>query len=156
MYPGTFDPVTNGHLDLVRRVSRLYEKVIIAVASSPSKAPVFSFEERVELMRAATSDLSNVIVDGYDGLTVSYAKENGLAVIIRGLRALTDFEHEFQLAKMNRHLDPDIETIFLSPNDEYTFISSSLVKEVAMMGGDVSHFVQPEVARLLRERCKGA
>jgi pantetheine-phosphate adenylyltransferase len=154
MYPGTFDPVTNGHLDLVRRASRLYDRVVIAVASSPSKEPVFTFDERIGLVRAVTSDMDNVSVDGYKGLTVEYAKANGLAVIIRGLRALTDFEHEFQLANMNRHLDPEVETVFLTPNDEYTFISSTLVKEVALLGGDVSRFVQPDVARMLSERCK--
>jgi pantetheine-phosphate adenylyltransferase len=155
MYPGTFDPMTNGHLDLVRRAARLYDRVVIAVALSPSKTPMFSFEERVELVRAATSGIENVSVDGYPGLTVEYARDNNLKVIIRGLRALTDFEHEFQLANMNRHLDSQVETVFLTPTDEFTFISSTLVKEVALLGGDVSPFVHPRVAEMLRDRCKG-
>jgi pantetheine-phosphate adenylyltransferase len=152
MYPGTFDPITNGHLELVRRAARLFEKVVVAVAESPGKTPLFSFEERITLARRVLSKLSNVSVDGYSGLTVEYASNHSLDVIVRGLRAVSDFEYEFQLANMNRHLKPQIETVFLTPADEYTFISSTLVREVASLGGDVTEFVDPHVARTLRER----
>jgi len=150
MYPGTFDPITNGHCDLVRRAAGLFDRVVVAVAESPSKQPMFSCEERIALARVALSGLSNVSVDGYDGLTVGYAAGHGLGVIIRGLRAITDFEHEFQLASMNRHLDAGIETVLLMPTDEYAFVSSSLVREVAALGGDVNRFVHPDVARALQ------
>lgn len=150
MYPGTFDPITNGHCDLVRRAAGLFDRVVVAVAESPSKQPMFSCAERIALARVALSGLSNVSVDGYDGLTVGYAADHGLGVIIRGLRAITDFEHEFQLASMNRHLDAGIETVLLMPTDEYVFVSSSLVREVAALGGDVNRFVHPDVARALQ------
>jgi len=150
MYPGTLDPITNGHCDLVRRAAGLFDRVVVAVAESPSKQPMFSCAERIALARVALSGLSNVSVDGYDGLTVGYAADHGLGVIIRGLRAITDFEHEFQLASMNRHLDAGIETVLLMPTDEYVFVSSSLVREVAALGGDVNRFVHPDVARALQ------
>jgi len=154
MYPGTFDPITFGHEDLVRRAARLYERVVVAIAANPgSKAPMFTFGERVELAKTALSDLSNVEVMGYAGLTVDFAKEHELAVIIRGLRAVSDFEYEFQLANMNRHLTQDVETVFLTPTEKYTFISSSLVREVASLGGDVSEFVSPKVKEALLARC---
>ena len=154
MYPGTFDPITFGHEDLVRRAARLYHKVVVAIAAHPgSKAPMFTFGERVELAKSALSDIENIEVTGYEGLTVDFAREHGLAVIIRGLRAVSDFEYEFQLANMNRHLTEEVETVFLTPTDKYTFISSSLVREVAALGGDVSEFVSPEVKQALLERC---
>lgn len=154
MYPGTFDPITLGHEDLVRRSATLFDKVVLAIAANPaSKAPMFSVEERVEMATAALADISNVEVTGYTGLTVDYARKHGLRVIIRGLRAVSDFEYEFQLANMNRHLTDEVETAFLTPTEKYTFISSSLVREVASLGGDVSEFVSPTVKVALMERC---
>ena len=154
MYPGTFDPITFGHEDLVRRAARLYDKVVVAIAAQPgSKEPMFTFDERVELAKAALDEIENVEVAGYEGLTVDFARENDLAVIIRGLRAVSDFEYEFQLANMNRHLTEEVETVFLTPTEKYTFISSSLVREVASLGGDVSEFVSPKVKRALLARC---
>lgn len=154
MYPGTFDPITLGHEDLVRRAARLYDRVVVAIAANTgSKSPMFTFGERVELAGSVFSDLKNVDVAGYEGLTVDFARENGLEVIIRGLRAVSDFEYEFQLANMNRHLTEDVETVFLTPTDRYTFISSSLVREVASLGGDVSEFVSDEVRKALLARC---
>lgn len=154
MYPGTFDPITLGHEDLVRRAARLYDRVVVAIAANPgSKAPMFTFAERVELASEALADIENVDVTGYEGLTVDFARENDLAVIIRGLRAVSDFEYEFQLANMNRHLTEEVETVFLTPTEKYTFISSSLVREVASLGGDVSEFVSPKVKRALLARC---
>ncbi len=154
MYPGTFDPITFGHEDLVRRAARLYDKVVVAIAANPgTKAPMFTFGERVELASTALADIPNVEVTGYEGLTVDFARENNLAVIIRGLRAVSDFEYEFQLANMNRHLTEEVETVFLTPTEKYTFISSSLVREVAALGGDVSEFVSPKVKRALLSRC---
>jgi pantetheine-phosphate adenylyltransferase len=154
MYPGTFDPITLGHEDLVRRAARLYDRVVVAVASNTgSKVPMFTFGERIELAEGAFGDLDNVEVKGYEGLTVDFAKENGLAVIVRGLRAVSDFEYEFQLANMNRHLTDEVETAFLTPTDKYSFISSTLVREVAMLGGDVTEFVSPKVKQALMERC---
>lgn len=154
MYPGTFDPITLGHEDLVRRAARLYDKVFVAIAAHPgSKAPMFTFGERVELARTALSSIKNIEVTGYEGLTVDFAREHSLAVIIRGLRAVSDFEYEFQLANMNRHLTEEVETVFLTPTEKYTFISSSLVREVASLGGDVSEFVSPKVKQALLARC---
>ncbi len=152
MYPGTFDPITNGHHDLVRRAAGVFDRVVVAVAASPGKQTMFDLDERIELAKVVLGGLANVTVDGYQGLTVDYAKQHDLDVIIRGLRALSDFEHEFQLASMNRHLQADVETIFLTPTDEYTFISSTLVREVASLGGDVSNFVHPKVVDALRAR----
>jgi pantetheine-phosphate adenylyltransferase len=152
MYPGTFDPITNGHHDLVRRAAVLFDHVIVAVAASPGKNTLFTLTERIELARPVLADLANVSVDGYDGLTVAFAVERDVGVIVRGLRALSDFEQEFQLASMNRHLESKVETVFLTPTDEHTFISSTLVREVAMLGGDVSSFVDPRVVRALRSR----
>jgi pantetheine-phosphate adenylyltransferase len=154
MYPGTFDPITLGHEDLVRRAARLYDKVVVAIAANPgSKEPMFTFAERVELAREALHDLGNVEVAGYEGLTVDFAQQHKLAVIIRGLRAVSDFEYEFQLANMNRHLTDEVETVFLTPTEKYTFISSSLVREVACLGGDVTEFVSARVKDALLERC---
>ncbi len=153
MYPGTFDPITLGHEDLVRRATRLFDRVIVAIAANPGKEPMFSLEERVELAQAVLADFDNVEVMGYAGLTVSFAKDHKLQVIIRGLRAISDFEHEFQLANMNRHLIEDVETVFLTPTEAYTYISASLVREICSMGGDISEFVSPKVSVALMERC---
>ncbi len=154
MYPGTFDPITLGHEDLVRRACRIFDRVVVAIAANPSKEPMFSLEERVELARASMTDIDNIEVSGYEGLTVDFARDNGLGVIMRGLRAVSDFEYEFQLANMNRHLADDVETAFLTPNENYNFISSSLVREICSMGGDISEFVSPIVNEALVERCR--
>ena len=153
MYPGTFDPITLGHEDLVRRAAMLFDRVVVAIADNPgSKAPLFSTDERVAMAASALSDLGNVEVKGYAGLTVDFAQDNDLRVIIRGLRAVSDFEYEFQLANMNRHLTDEVETAFLTPTEKYTFISSSLVREVAQLGGDVSSFVSPAVKDALMKK----
>ena len=152
MYPGTFDPVTNGHNDLVRRAARIFDKVHVAIAANPNKAPLFSLDERVELARAVLSDVANVEVSGYTGLTVEYARQNGLNVVVRGLRAVSDFEFEFQLATMSRHLTDQVETVFLTPTEQFNFISSTLIREIASLGGNVSEFVHPAVAEALRAR----
>lgn len=149
MYPGTFDPITNGHVDLARRAAKLFDRVVVAVAASPHKIPMFSLEERISLARQALGDAPNITVDGYAGLTVDYVREHGLKAIIRGLRAVSDFEYEFALAAMNRHLRTDVETIFLTPAEEYTFISSTFVREISVLGGDISPFVPPVVVRAL-------
>ena len=153
MYPGTFDPVTLGHEDLVRRGARLFDRVVVAIAANPGKEPMFSLEERVDMARVTLSSIDNVEVTGYSGLTVDFALQNNLQVIVRGLRAVSDFEYEFQLANMNRHLTDEVETAYLTPTEKFTFISSSLVREVASLGGDVSEFVSPEVRQALLERC---
>jgi pantetheine-phosphate adenylyltransferase len=155
MYPGTFDPITRGHEDLLRRCARLFDRVIVAVAASPRKTPLFSLEERVALATEVLEDLPGISVNGYDGLTVDFAREHGLGVIIRGLRAASDFEYEFQLATMNRRLTADVETVLLTPTEHFTFISSSLVREIAEYGGDVSPFVHPHVERQLRAKFAG-
>ena len=152
MYPGTFDPITNGHHELVRRAARVFDRVVVAVAASPHKQPLFSLEERSAMAREVLSDIPNVSVDSYAGLTVEYAAQHDLGVVVRGLRAVSDFEYEFQLSSMNRQLHPDVETVFLCPEAEYTFISSTLVREVAALGGDVSSFVHASVQRALKER----
>jgi pantetheine-phosphate adenylyltransferase len=149
MYPGTFDPITNGHSDLIRRASRLYGRVVVAVASHTGKETLFDIDERVDLARAVLSDIDNVEVMSYEGLTVDLARDQNLGVVIRGLRAVSDFEFEFQLATMNRHLAADIETVFLTPTEKFTFISSSLVREIATLGGDVRKFVHPVVGDAL-------
>ncbi len=152
VYPGTFNPLTRGHEDLVRRAMKLFDRVVVAIAASPGKSPLFSLEERVELAEAVLSEIPGVSVTGYDGLTVDFARAHGLGVIIRGLRAISDFEYEFQLATMNRHLTDQVETVFLTPTEHFTFISSSLVREVAELGGDVSAFVHPQVAVALGKK----
>ncbi|MCD2450042.1 pantetheine-phosphate adenylyltransferase [Methylicorpusculum oleiharenae] len=144
IYPGTFDPVTNGHLDLIARAAKLYDQVIVAVAENNNKSPLFSIEERVALAREVTCDFANVNVIGFDNLLVDCAKEQGAHVILRGLRAVSDFEYEFQLAGMNRRLSPDLETVFLTPAEQYEFISSSMIREIARLKGNVSSFV-PDV-----------
>jgi len=150
LYPGTFDPITNGHSDLIARASRLFERVVVAVAANPGKHPMFQMKERVELVRLAVSDLGNVEVRPFSNLLVEFAKECGAGVILRGLRAVSDFEYEFQLAGMNRRLAPEMETIFMTPAEQFAYISSSLVREIAMLGGDISPFVHPEVERRLQ------
>jgi pantetheine-phosphate adenylyltransferase len=153
MYPGTFDPITLGHEDFVRRAAKLYDKVVVAVAADTgSKTTMFSFDERVELAQQVLADINNIEVAGYQGLTIDFANDNGLAVIVRGLRAVSDFEYEFQLASMNRHLTQDVETAFLTPTDKFTFISSTLVREVATLGGDVTEFVSPLVKDALLKK----
>ena len=149
IYPGTFDPITNGHIDLVHRASKLFGRVIVAVAINPSKAPTFTLDERVALAEKTLEGLNNVEVCGFEGLLIDVAKDKGANVILRGLRAVSDFEHEFQLAGMNRKMDPEIETLFLTPAEQYTYISSSLVREIASLGGDVSEFVAPCVTQAL-------
>ncbi len=154
MYPGTFDPITLGHEDLVRRAAGLFDRVVVAIAvDTGSKQPMFTTEERVSMAASALADIDNVEVTSYRGLTVDFARQNQLRVIVRGLRAVSDFEYEFQLANMNRHLTDEVETAFLTPTEKYTFISSSLVREVAELGGDVSEFVSSKVGKALLERC---
>jgi pantetheine-phosphate adenylyltransferase len=152
MYPGTFDPFTNGHNDLVRRACRIFDHVVVSVASNPGKTPLFSLEQRVDFARRVLADVPNVEITGYSGLTVDFARQHGLNVIVRGLRAVSDFEFEFQLATMNRHLNGDVETVFLTPTEQFNFISSTLIREVASFGGNVREFVHPLVAEALQER----
>ncbi len=152
MYPGTFDPVTRGHEDLVRRAGQIFEEIVVAIAASPDKTVLFSLDERVALAEEVLKDIPGVTVTGYEGLTVDFAREHGLRAIIRGLRAVSDFEYEFQLATMNRHLTNQVETVFLTPTEHYTFVSSSLVREIAELGGDVSSFVHPHVASELNAK----
>ena len=149
MYPGTFDPITNGHTDLVRRAAKIFDSVVVAIAASPRKTPTFSLEVRVGLARVVLSDIANVEVTGYEGLTVDFATKNDLPVMIRGLRAVSDFEFEFQLATMSRQIAPSIETVFLTPAEQFTYISSTLVREVASFHGDVAKFVHPRVKEAL-------
>jgi len=152
MYPGTFDPFTNGHNDLVRRASRIFDKVVVAIAANPNKAPLFPLEKRIELVRTIVADVPNVEVVGYTGLTVDFAHQHDLNVMMRGLRAVSDFEFEFQLATMSRHLSDQVETVFLTPTEQFNFISSTLIREIASLGGNVSEFVHPAVAEALRAR----
>jgi len=152
IYPGTFDPITNGHSDLVARASRLFDKVIVAVAVSAGKSPGFELEQRVALVEEVLAGIDRVEVTRFDALLVDFARRSGAGVILRGLRAVSDFEYEFQLAGMNRRLAPDLETLFLTPAEQFAYISSSLVREIAGLGGDVSEFVHPAVARALKAR----
>lgn len=152
MYPGTFDPITNGHIDLARRAARLFGRVVVAVAASPNKTPMFTLEERISMARTAFNGEANITVDGFYGLTVDYVREHGLGVIIRGLRAVSDFEYEFQLAAMNRHLQSEVETVLLTPAEEYTFVSSTFVREIGVLGGDIAPFVPPVVAAALARK----
>lgn len=152
IYPGTFDPFTRGHEDLVRRGSLLFDKVVVAVAESSGKAPIFTLEERVEIAREVLSPFPNVEVTGFNGLLMNFLKARDARLILRGLRAVSDFEYEFQMAGMNRKLFPDVETVFLTPADEYMFISATMVREIARMGGDVSKFVQPAVNERLLQK----
>ena len=154
VYPGTFDPMTMGHVDLVKRASKLFDSVIIAIASSESKKPMFSLEERIEIGNKIFADDPKVEVVGFSGLLVNFAKDNDANILIRGLRVVADFEYEFQLANMNRAMSPDIESVFLTPKEEYSYISSSLVKEIATMGGDVTRFVDPVTLEALNQKIK--
>ena len=152
VYPGTFDPMTMGHVDLVKRASKLFDSVIIAIASSDSKKPMFTLEERIEIGNKIFADDPKVEVIGFSGLLVNFAKDNDANILIRGLRVVADFEYEFQLANMNRAMSPDIESVFLTPKEEYSYISSSLVKEIATMGGDVDRFVDPVTLEALKKK----
>ena len=152
VYPGTFDPMTMGHVDLVKRASKLFDSVIIAIASSDSKKPMFSLQERIDIGNKIFAEDPKVEVVGFSGLLVNFAKENGADILIRGLRVVADFEYEFQLANMNRAMSPEIESVFLTPKEEYSYISSSLVKEIATMGGDVERFVDPVTLEALNRK----
>ncbi len=145
IYPGSFDPLTNGHLDVIERAAKLFDRVVVAVAASDSKHPLFALEERLSLVKQAVADLANVEADAFDGLLIHYVEQRGAQAVVRGLRAVSDFEFEFQLALMNRKLNERIETIFMMPKDTYTFLSSRIVKEIARLGGDVSAFVPAHV-----------
>jgi len=153
VYPGTFDPLTNGHTDLVARAARMFRHVIVAIAESPHKQPAFHLDQRIELARVVLSEggIDGVEVIGFDSLLAHFVRERGAGVLLRGLRAVSDFEYEFQLASMNRHLVQEVETVFLTPDEQHSFISSTLVKEVARLHGDVSDFVHPRVAAALRD-----
>ena len=152
VYPGTFDPITNGHIDLVTRAAPLFDRLVVAIADSQSKGPCFSLEARLDMAKKALAGIGNVEVRGFSSLLASFVNEIEAGVILRGLRAVSDFEYEFQLASMNRHLIPQAETMFLTPAEQYSFISSSLVREIARLGGDVSGFVHPIVQHALAQR----
>ena len=150
VYPGTFDPITLGHADLVRRAARLFDRVILAVADSKAKKPFFTLEERVEMATQVLGDLPNVQVMGFSGLLMKFVQEQGARVVVRGLRAVSDFEYEFQLAGMNRGMYPDVETVFLTPGEQFMFISATIVREISVLGGDTAKFVPPYVAERLK------
>ena len=154
VYPGTFDPITLGHLDLIRRAVRMFDGVIVAIASNDRKKPLFSLEERIALAKEVVSSLENVTVMGFENLLINFAKEQGANIILRGLRAVSDFDYEFQLAGMNRCLDPELETVFLMPAQKYTYLSSSFVREITSLGGRVDQFVPPAVAAALDEKLR--
>jgi pantetheine-phosphate adenylyltransferase len=154
VYPGTFDPLTRGHEDLVRRAATLFDTIVVAVADSKAKRPYFSVEERIAMAREALADVKNVEVVGFSGLLTEFVRKQRARVVLRGLRAVSDFEYEFQLAGMNRNLYPEMETIFLTPSEQHMFISATLVREIAILGGDVSEFVHPSVAKRLKEKPK--
>jgi len=154
IYPGSFDPLTNGHLDVMQRAAKLFDRVIVAVAKNEGKKPLFSLTERLALVKEAAAGMPNIEADSFEGLLVDYAVQKKAQAIVRGLRAVSDFEFEFQLALMNRKLNENIETIFMMPKDTYTFLSSRIVKEIAHLGGDVSSFVQPNVQLALRQKFK--
>jgi pantetheine-phosphate adenylyltransferase len=152
VYPGTFDPITNGHEDLIQRASRLFDEIVVGVAQSQAKRPFFSLDERVGLATAVLEPYSNVTVLGFSGLLSQFVQEQGATVILRGLRAVSDFEYEFQLAGMNRRLAPGVETLFLTPSDKYLFLSATIVREIAVLGGDVTAFVHPLTVERMREK----
>lgn len=152
VYPGTFDPITNGHEDLIQRASRLFDEVVVGVAHSQAKRPFFSLDERLELARLVLAQYKNVSVLGFSGLLSEFVKEQSATVILRGLRAVSDFEYEFQLAGMNRRLAPGVETLFLTPSDKYLFLSATIVREIAVLGGDISAFVHPVTAERMRAK----
>ncbi len=155
LYPGTFDPITNGHLDIIRRGAQLFESVDVVVAVNTRKASLFSIEERVDMVRASTRDLPNVTVLSHAGLMVECLRERKAQVLLRGLRAVSDFEHEFQMALMNKKLDAQCETMYLMPSEQYTYLASSLVRELAALGADISEFVPPEIETILRRKLGG-
>ena len=152
VYPGTFDPLTRGHEDLVRRASKLFDKLVLAIADSKAKRPFFTLEERIAMAREVLGDMKNVEVVGFSSLLTEFVKKQNAHVVLRGLRAVSDFEYEFQLAGMNRNLYPDMETVFLTPSEQHMFISATLVREIASLGGDVSQFVHPKVAKRMKEK----
>jgi pantetheine-phosphate adenylyltransferase len=152
VYPGTFDPITHGHTDLVSRAARVFGRVIVAIAESPHKTPFFTLEKRIELAHSQLEHLDNIEIVGFSNLLVEFVQELDATVIIRGLRAVSDFEYEFQLASMNRHLCSDVETLFLTPDEKYGFISSTLVREIARLGGDVSEFVGPQIESAMKQQ----
>ena len=152
VYPGTFDPITNGHQDLVRRAAGIFDRLVVGIAANAGKTPLFPLAERVGLAQKVLADLPNVTVLGYTGLTVDFAREQGCGIVVRGLRAVSDFEFEFQLATVSRHLAREVDYVFMTPQEQFTFISSTLVREIASYGGDVSHFVHPVVAEALKNR----
>jgi len=154
VYPGTFDPITRGHEDLVLRAASLFDHVVLAIADSPSKRPFFSLEERVQMAKDALAGHPNIEIMGFSGLLMDFLRSQGARIILRGLRAVSDFEYEFQMAGMNRKLYPDVETIFLTPGEQYMFISATMVREIAVLGGDVSHFVNPVILSRLRRMQK--
>jgi len=152
MYPGTFDPITLGHEDLVRRAARLFDHVVLAVADSRTKRPLFTLAERIDMARDALADVKNVSVEGFSGLLMNFVQEHDARVVMRGVRAVSDFDYEFQLAGMNRKLYPDVETVFMTPGEEHMFLSATLVREISVMGGDVSKFVSPTIAGRLKTK----
>ena len=152
IYPGTFDPITNGHTDLITRSLQVFDRVIVAIALNPSKHPLFDLADRVEMVKLATKTVSNVEVEPFSGLLVDYVRQRGARAVIRGLRAISDFEYEFQMALINRKLDQGFETVFFMPSEEYSYLTSSIIKEVASLGGALNDFVHPEVAIRLRDR----
>lgn len=154
VYPGTFDPMTLGHEDLVRRAAGLFDHVVLAVADSRTKRPLFTLAERIDMARAALADVKNVTVEGFSGLLMEFVKEHRARVVLRGVRAVSDFDYEFQLAGMNRKMYPEVETVFLTPGEEYMFLSATLVREISVMGGDVSKFVSPLVAGALKTKIR--
>ena len=155
LYPGTFDPPTNGHIDLIQRGAKLFDRLTVAILNNPVKDPLFTVEERVEMLRESTAALTNVSVATFDGLMVEFARKQGASAVLRGIRAISDYEHEFQMALMNRRLAPEIETVFLQPAGRYSFVSSRMVKEVFSFGGDVTGLVPPNVLKRLRARING-
>ena len=155
VYPGTFDPITNGHLDIISRGGTLFDRIIVAILRNPEKDPLFPLEERVDILRSVVGKWPSVVVEAFDGLLVEYARERGAQVIVRGRRALSDFEYEFQMTQMNQRLEPGIQTVFMMPSEAYSYVSSRLVKEVARLGGDVSGLVPPDVVSRLKRRFAG-
>ena len=152
VYPGTFDPITNGHIDILTRGGRMFDPIIVAILRNPDKDPLFPLEERAEILKAVVSRWANVEVESFDGLLVDFARKRGAQVIVRGLRALSDFEYEFQMTLMNQRLEPGIQTVFMMPSEAYSYVSSRLVKEVARLGGDVTGLVPAEVVARLKKR----
>ena len=155
IYPGTFDPITHGHTDIITRSLRVFDKVVVAVAPNPSKHPLFNLAERLEMVKLVMRDLGQVEVTAFEGLLVDYVERSGAHAIIRGLRAISDFEHEFQMALINRRLAKQVETVFLMPSEEYSYLSSTIIKDVANHGGALTAFLHPEVARRLQDRIRG-